>query len=103
GYNLITDMAETQIGLTAGTFKLNIGYLQDVALQDLENAQSEPNQNTVVDASTVQFTAWGEFSDGSTRIMNNADQNGHVGVWTSTPPNVVSIDQHGVGTSFSKG
>jgi hypothetical protein len=103
GYDLITDMAQTQIGLAAGSFSLTGGYLQDVALEDLEDAQSQVNQNTVVDGSTVQFTPWGEFSDGSTRIMNNADQDGHVGVWSSSSPNVVSMSQHGVGTSFSQG
>jgi hypothetical protein len=103
GYDLITDMAQTEIGLVAGSFSLTGGYLQDVALEDLEDAQSQVNQNTVVDGSTVQFTPWGEFSDGSARIMNNADQDGHVGLWTSSTPEVVTVDQHGVGTSFSHG
>jgi hypothetical protein len=103
GYNLITDMAETQIGLTAGTFKLIGGYLNDVTLEDLEDAQSVLNANTVVDGSTIQFTPYGEFSDGKTRIINNADQYGHVGIWTSSSPTVVYMNQFGVGTSFSKG
>ena len=103
GYNLITDMAETQIGLTAGTFKLIGGYLNDVTLEDLEDAQSVLNGNTVVDGSTIQFTPYGEFSDGKTRIINNADQYGHVGMWTSSSPTVVYMNQFGVGTSFSKG
>lgn len=103
GYDLITDMAETQIGLTAGTFRLLRGYLNDVTLEDLEDAQSSLNNNTVVDASTIQFTPYGEFSDGKTRIINNADQYGHVGTWTSSSPTVVYMDQFGVGTSFSKG
>jgi uncharacterized protein YjdB len=56
-----------------------------------------------VDGSTIQFIPYGEFSDGNTRILNNADQFGHVGVWKSSSPNVVVMDQYGVGTSFSKG
>jgi Bacterial Ig-like domain (group 2) len=103
GYDLITDMAQTEIGLTADTFKLVVGYLNDETMEDLEDPPTAVNNNSVVDGSTIQFTAYGEFSDGSTRIINNADQYGHVGTWTSSSPNVVLMDQYGVGTSYSKG
>jgi hypothetical protein len=103
GYDLITDMAATQIGLTEGTFRLTGGYLNTITLDDLEDAQPVLNGNTLVDAGTVQFTPYGEYSDGNTRILNNADQYGHVGVWTSSAPSVVSLDAYGAGTAFRKG
>ena len=52
GYALITDMAQTQIGLTSGQFKLVRGYLNDVGLPDLEDAESIANVNSVVDGTT---------------------------------------------------
>jgi hypothetical protein len=103
GYDLITDMAQTQIGLTAGTFRMTGGYLQSVTLDELEDAQSTVNGNSLTDEGTVQFTPWGVFSDGSTRILNNADQDGHVGLWTSSAPRVILMDQYGVGTAYSQG
>jgi hypothetical protein len=103
GYDLITDMAATQIGLTAGMFRMTGGYLQSVTLDELEDAQSTINGNSLSDEGTVQFTPYGTFSDGSTRILNNADQYGHVGAWTSSAPNVIFMDQYGAGTAYSKG
>jgi hypothetical protein len=103
GWALITDMAETQIGLTEGLFKLVGGFINDVVLEDLENSESVTNSNSFVDGSTVQFTPYGEFNDGKTRILNNADQYGHVGTWVSSSSKVVTLNQYGVGISLSKG
>ena len=106
GYALITDMAATQIGLTAGTFKLTHGYLNATILPDLEDAESEVNGNSPVDGSTIQFTPYGQYSDGKTRIMNNnaASPNG-LGTWTSSDPAVVQIPatRNGVATAWAPG
>jgi hypothetical protein len=100
GWDLITDMAETGIALASGV-KLTGGYLQTVVQND--NGETTINGNTVDDASIVQFTPWGQYSDGSTHIMNNADINGHIGTFTSANPLVISVDQNGVGTGLDVG
>jgi hypothetical protein len=103
GYDLITEMAATQIGLTSGAFHMTGGYLQSVTLNALEDPEPTVNGNSLFDAGVVQFTPWGTFSDGKARVLNNANQFGHVGTWSSSAPNVVLMDQYGVGTACSKG
>jgi hypothetical protein len=102
GYALITDMAETQIGVTAGTFKLTHGYLNATILPDLEDPESEVNGNSPVDGSIIQFTPYGQYSDGKTRIMNNnaASING-LGTWTSSNQAVVQIQGSGNGVAYA--
>jgi Bacterial Ig-like domain (group 2) len=104
GYALITDMAETQIGLTSGAFTLTHGYLGADILPDLEDAETEVGGNSPVDGSTVQFTPYGQYSDGKTRIMNNnaASPNG-LGTWTSSNQAVVQIPATGNGVATAWG
>jgi hypothetical protein len=102
GWDLITDMAETGIALASGV-KLTGGYLQTVVHVINDDDQTYINGNTVPDTGIVQFTPWGEYSDGSTHIMNNADINGHIGVFTSANPLALVIDQNGVGTGMDAG
>jgi hypothetical protein len=98
GYALITDMAETQIGVTAGTFKLTHGYLNATILPDLDNNTPEVNGNSPVSGSIIQFTPYGQYSDGKTRIMNNnaATING-LGTWTSSNQGIIQIPATGNG------
>jgi hypothetical protein len=103
GWDLITDMAKTQIGMTAGMFGLIGGFLNTVAREDLEDPRPLLNVNTVVAGSLIQFTPYGKYSDGKSRILNNADISGHIGIWTSSAHNVVWIDQNGVGTALEPG
>lgn len=105
GYALITGMAETQIGLTSGAFTLTHGYLSATILPDLEDPQSEVGGNTAIDGSTVQFTPFGQYSDGRTRIINNVGLNGDVGTWTSSNPAVIWIQtgQDGVAMAWAPG
>ena len=44
------------------------------------------NANTVWDGGYVQFTPYGQYTDGSTHIINNADIDGHIGRWTNSNP-----------------
>jgi hypothetical protein len=104
GYALISDMAETQIGLTAGTFRLTHGYLNATILPDLDDPQPEVNGNSPVSGSAIQFTPYGQYSDGKTRIMNNyaASVNG-LGTWTSSNQAVVQIQPNGNGVANAWG
>jgi hypothetical protein len=109
GYDLITDMAETQIGLSEGAFHLTGGYLGTIANES--NQYVEPTNylgayssvNRVTDGSALQFMAYGQYSDGSVRIINNADINGHYGTWTSSNPNAIFIGQNGLASALEPG
>jgi hypothetical protein len=104
GYALITHMAATQVGLTAGLFKLTHGYLNATILPDIEDPEPEVNGNSPVDGSIIQFTPHGQYSNGKTRIMNNnaASVNG-LGTWTSSNPLIVQIPATGNGVATAWG
>lgn len=105
GYALITDMAQTQIGLTSGAFTLTHGYLSATILPDLENPEPIVGGNSAVDGSTVKFTPYGQYSDGKTRIMDNVGLYGDLGTWTSSNLAVIWIQngQGGVATAWGPG
>ena len=105
-WSLMSDMAQTAI-IQAEGYKLKGGYLQTVvyggnSITDFKD-YSTANANTVFDGGYVQFTPYGQYTDGSTHIMNNADINGHVGTWNSSSPTVVVIDQYGAGRGMDQG
>jgi hypothetical protein len=102
-WDLITDMAEVAIGTYTGAIKLKGGYLGTVEFSENEDAMSIPGANTTSDGSIVQFTAYGQYSDGSTHIFNNADLYGNTGIWTTSNPFVLSMDQTGVGRGLDAG
>jgi hypothetical protein len=103
GWNLVTDMIGTQIGLSLHEFHLTSGYLQTVVQNPQDAAEPELNGNQALHTAAVQFTAWGEYSDGKSRIINNADVNGNIGVWNSSSPQVMWIDQTGKALALEAG
>jgi hypothetical protein len=104
GFDLLTDMAEVAIGTATGAIKLKGGYLNTVVYADNEDdGPSFLNSNGVIDGGVVQFTAYGEYTDGSVHPFRNADINGHIGTWTNSNPLALSLDQNGVGTGLAKG
>lgn len=56
------------------------------------------NQNTLATKATLQFTAIGAYSDGSSATIPNSQI-----VWASTNPAVVSIGSNGIATGVSAG
>jgi hypothetical protein len=102
GWDLVSDMAQAAIIQVEG-YKLKGGYLQTVGWNGGATSTSTANANFVNTGGTVQFTPYGQFSDGSTHIMNNADIYGHLGTWTSTVSETVWIDPYGVGTGLNLG
>jgi hypothetical protein len=103
GWDLMTDMAEVAIGTATGAIKLKGGYLNTVVYANDEDQPSLLNANTVIDGGIVQFTAYGQYSDGSVHPFRNADINGHIGTWTNSNPLAMSLDQNGVGIGLDKG
>lgn len=104
GWDLITDMAEVAVGTATGAMKLKSGYLDTVVYYNNEdNGASMPGLNTLIDGAIVQFTAYGQYTDGSVHPFRNADINGHIGTWTNSNPLAMSLDQNGIGIGLDKG
>ena len=103
GWALASEVAQAEIIQLEG-YKLTGGYLQDVEDDQAEDAQDVTNANTMPDGGIIQFTAWGQYSDGSTHQFLNADQFGHIGLWTTTNAAVVWMDPFsGEGQALDKG
>src|SRR6202166_1421033 len=60
------------------------------------------NKNTMVAGSTLQFTAYGVYSDGSVATLPDAKGNS-VTTWTSSAPQVASISTNGIATAVGAG
>jgi hypothetical protein len=103
GWDLVTDMADVATELAGGQIKFKSGYLGDVTYDANQNAASTPQNNQTADGGIVQFTPYAVYTDGSTHVINNADQFGHIGVWTNSNPKSLFLDQNGVGTGMSPG
>ncbi len=66
--------------------------------------ESEVNGNSPVDGSIIQFTPYGQYSDGKTRIMNNNAASINVlGTWTSSNQLVIQIPATGNGVATAWG
>ena len=102
GWDLVTDMAQAAI-IQAQGYKLKGGYLQTVGWDGGLYSTSTANANSINTGGTVQFTPYGQYTDGSTHVMNNADVSGHIGTWTTTVPKSLWVDQNGVGTGLDLG
>ena len=71
-------------------------YLSNVALDFDQLEQPEfPQLNTVANGSPVIFTAQARWSDGVVRPFVNQDFDGLQGIWTSSNPAVMYINQQG--------
>jgi hypothetical protein len=80
GYDVATPLAETAIALLNGA-TLQSGYL------------GTPNSaNTIAVGGTIQFTAYGVYSDGVTRAVSNNIYYEGPCIWTSSDNSVMSID-----------
>ncbi len=102
GWDLIADMIQTQIILTEG-YTLKGGYLGTVTWDAEDNTPSVVSGNSLNVNSEVQFTAYGQYSDGSTHAFRNADRYGQVGTWTNSNYGAMTLDRDGVGYGVNAG
>jgi hypothetical protein len=103
GWDLVADMAEVAIGTATGAIKLKGGYLGTVTFSFGEDQSPQVGSNQLLDGGVVQFTAYGQYTDGSTHIFNNADLYGRTGTWTNSNPIALTLDQTGAGTGLDAG
>jgi hypothetical protein len=106
GFTIMTQMAQTAIATYGLTIKG--GYLSNVAFPDANltsDGLAGPSSqvNNVLDGTAVIFTAWATWSDGITRPMQNMNFDGMAGIWTSSNPNVMYINQQGLALSIGSG
>ena len=103
GYSLITQMAQTAIATYGLTVKS--GYLSNVLLPDFNLGQEEnqPQVNTVLNGSRLIFTAQAKWSDGVVRPLLNQNFDGMQGIWTSSNPAVMYINQQGQAVAYGPG
>jgi hypothetical protein len=116
GFSLLTQMAQTAIA----TYSLTIkgGYLSDVELWEEVPGEDSccgsnpygpppgtttPQVNTVTVGHALLFTPQAIWSDGVTRPMLNANFDGMQGIWMSSNPNVIYINQQGQALSIGPG
>jgi hypothetical protein len=102
GYSLVTQMAQTAIATYGLTLKG--GYLSNVDLNFDQLEQPEtPQVSTVANGSPVIFTAQARWSDGVVRPFMNQDFDGLQGIWTSSNPAVMYINQQGQAVAYGLG
>jgi hypothetical protein len=104
GYALITQMA--QIAIQTYGLTIKGGYLSNVIPNNEFNPGSEPpltQQNDVSAGQVVDFTPQATWSDGVTRPVLNSDYNGLKGVWTSSNPKVMYVNQQGQAFAYTAG
>lgn len=102
GWSLMTNLANAAIAQAFNGIKLKSGYLNNVAaLPGNSEYNPVPNVNTVVPDTVMQWLAEGQYSNGQTMEINNANINGLFGTWTSSNPSVMKITP--TGESFAIG
>ena len=105
GWVLMSNLAVSQINQVFNGVKLRSGYLNNLA-QLPDGADDEnpyQNLNTVVLGTRMQWMAEGQYSNGLTYEINNANINGVVGTWWSTNPAVMSITPTGQSFAIEQG
>ncbi len=115
GFKLLTQMAQTAIatyGLTIkGGYLSNVELWQESPGQDLccvnpyspPPGTTTPQVNTVTVGHALLFTPQATWSDGVTRPMLNPNYDGMQGIWSSSNPDVMYINQQGVALSIGPG
>jgi lysophospholipase L1-like esterase len=103
GYALMTQMAEATIN-TLGV-PLRGGYLQNELQANYRDGPTKPKANVtnVYWNDTIQFTPYGQYSNGITEPLINSTYAGSTGTWASSNPLVMWIDQKGLATALAPG
>jgi hypothetical protein len=105
GYAIMNGLADEVITGTIGGVTLEAGYLGNEAFQLVGQIPPEPQTgvNTVFPGTQMHWYANGEYSDGYTREIDNANPLHLYGTWTSSNPGVVSIDPYGNAWALAPG
>jgi hypothetical protein len=105
GYAIMNSLADEVLSAAILGVTLKAGYLGNEALEMDGQVPTLPQQgvNTVYPGTQMHWYAYGEYSDGYTREINNANVLHLYGTWTSSNPEVISIDQYGNAWALAPG
>ena len=67
------------------------------------SVQSANNVRSLLEGSTLGFTAYGSFSDGIPRALLNTNYAGFTGTWASSDPTVLLVGYNGEASALSPG
>jgi hypothetical protein len=98
----MTQMAEATINTLND--KLSGGYLQNIEQgNNHEDNGPTPNVGHCGSGAVVQFTPYGNYSNGLLEPFLNSNFAGSTGTWTSSNPLVIYVIQKGLAWSLSPG
>ncbi len=90
GYAAITPLV--QIAIATLDLTLNSGYLANLG-----------SVRSITEGASIQFTAYGQYSDGIPRAMLNTDFAGLIGTWSSSNPSAMYVGYNGEAFALSPG
>jgi len=105
GYAIMNALADRAIAQYVGGVTLKAGYLGNEYLEMNGAPPFEPGTggNTVVPGTEMHWYAFGQYSDGITQPIANANVLHAYGTWTSSNPEVISIDPDGTAWALTPG
>jgi hypothetical protein len=105
GYTIMNALADRAIAQYVGGVTLKAGYLGNEYLEMNSAPPFEPGTggNTVSPGTEMHWYAFGQYSDGITQPIANANVLQVYGTWTSSNPEVISIDPYGTAWALAPG
>jgi hypothetical protein len=105
GYAIMNGLASSVLNQTLNGVTLKAGYLGVDTLQMIGDPPFLPASglNTVAPNTEMHWTPWGQYSDGTTAPIQNANVDHVLGTWTSSNPLVVKINPDGTAWSLAPG
>jgi hypothetical protein len=99
GYVLMTQMVQAVINTLNA--RLVGGYLSNVTASS--STLTPQGVNTIGLGVSIQFTPFGEYSNGVKEVLINDNYAGETGTWASSDPLVMYVSQQGLAESLSTG
>jgi hypothetical protein len=105
GYAFMSAIADRAIAQYAGGATVNGGYLGNEYLEMNGVPPYVPfsDGNTVTPGTEMHWYAYGQYSDGVTQRIANPNMLHEYGTWTSSNPDVISIDPYGTAWALAPG
>lgn len=105
GYAIMNALADRAIAQYVGGVTLKGGYLGNEYLEKNGAPPFVPGTggNTVAPGTEMHWYAFGQYSDGITQPIANANILHEYGTWTSSNPQVISIDPYGTAWALAPG
>lgn len=105
GYAIMNALADRAIAQYVGGVTLKAGYLGNEYLEMNGAPPFIPGAegNTVAPGTEMHWYAYGQYSDGVTQQIANANMLQEYGTWTSSNPEVISIDPYGTAWALVPG